>query len=121
MSSTTTELQSELINVYGQLLLDVNLVFAVVLAWALTHFIKQYPGIKAIKPLSKKKWIIRVISACVGFLAVMFLKRDLIGLQTDEVFNIAVVVAFVHPVLYKVFTGVLDKFAPSISQHLKSK
>lgn len=116
----STELTNSLIEVYGQLLLDPALVFAVILAWAVTHFIKQYPGIKKLRPIADRRFTIRVISAFVGFAAVLFLKREMLFEHTGDVINFAVMVAFVHPVLYKVMTAVLDKFAPNISKHLKS-
>ena len=121
MQDQTTLLQNELIEVYGQLLLDPGLIFAIILAWSLTHFIKQYPGIRHIKPADKKSWVIRVISAMVGFIAVIFLKRHMLQDNMHDVINFAVMVAFVHPVLYKVMTALLDKFLPSVAQHLKSK
>jgi len=79
MQQTTTEtgLETQLIDLYGQLLLDSNLVFAILLAWAVTHFIKQSPWIKG-KRAANRRWTIRVISALLCFGAVVFFQLHLL-------------------------------------------
>lgn len=114
-------LNNQIIDLYGQLLLDSNLIFAIILAWAVTHFIKQAPFIKRIKPVSSRKYTIRVISVVVGFASVLFFKRHMIENNLDHVINFALIVAFTHPVIYKGMTAVLSKFAPTIADNLRTK
>lgn len=121
IASTGEALNIQIIDLYGQLLLDKNLIFAIILAWAVTHFMKQSPMIRMIKPIEKRRFVIRVMTVVVGFWAVIFFKRNQIPANPDQVINFAVMVAFIHPVLYKVMTAVLDRVAPEISANLKTR
>ena len=121
VTNTGEGLEIQIIDLYGQLLLDKNLIFAIILAWAVTHFIKQSPWIRGIKPIAKRKYTIRVLTVIIGFGAVLFFKRGMWDSHMDHVINFGVMVAFTHPVLYKIMTSVLDKFAPAVSENLKTK
>jgi len=125
MEQQTTEavdhLGNQLVDIYGQLLLDTNLVFAIILAWVVTHLIKQSYYIKKITPKTKRKTAIRGISVIVGIMSVVFMKRHLIDTNIDHVITFSIIVGFVHPVLYKIITAILTKFLPGIAQTLRSK
>lgn len=114
-------LDTQLIDLYGQLLLDKNLVFAIILAWAITHFIKQSPWIKTIKPVARRDFYIRFVAIIVGFCTVLFFKRSMLATEPDHVVNFGIMVAFTHPFLYKLMTLVLEKFMPSAADALKTK
>jgi len=125
MNETTTaageQISIQVWELYGQLLLDKNLIFAIILAWAVTHFFKQSPMIRSIKPLQRRAFVIRVLTIVVGFWSVIFFKRGMIPTNPDQVINFAVMVAFIHPFLYKAVTSLLDRFMPEVSASLKTK
>lgn len=125
MNQTTTDagqgLEIQIIDLYGQLLLDINLIFAIILAWAVTHFIKQSPWIRGIHPISQRKFTIRLVSVMIGFGSVVFFKRHMIDAHLDHIINFGIIVAFTHPFIYKFITALLSKFAPSIAESLRTK
>lgn len=114
-------LEIQLIDLYGQLLLDSNLIFAIILAWAATHIIKNSPWVRNVKPKAQRDWTIRLVSIATGIAAVVFMKRHLIDTHLDHVITFAVMVGFTHPFLYKLMTLILGKVAPNAAEALKVK
>lgn len=111
----------KLIESYSPLLFDANLVFAILLAWALTGFIKQAPFILSTKPAANRRWRVRLISAIIGFLCVVFMKREMIYSNPDHVITFGILVAFTHGFIYNLVYAAVNRISPTTAEIMKGK
>jgi len=114
-------LVDQLIATYGPLLLDTNLIFAIVLAWAITAFAKQSPMITETTPVEARRFKTRAISAVIGFFCVVFMKWDSLDANLEEVIQLGILVAFTHGFIYTALFAVIYKVSPATAELLKGK
>ena len=111
-------MENEILNLYLGMLLDTNLVYAILVTWAITHTAKQTGIIKKCRRRDERILRTRILSIVVGIAAVFLFKRN--AADFDVVINLAILVGFTNPFLYKLIMLLVAKFLPGVDAYLSN-